>query len=362
MNGCCRRALLAAPLLACRPARAQATLRVLLAAADALDPYLADMIAPLAAGLGANMALPDDVLVAVVRPARDRGALPEIPALLAESPLTDIDARVVWIDSDFLRLLVMRIGLVARRDWGGAALSSAAAVAQSLLHAPPEAPEWWQEPTAPALVQPVLREAVRGAAAFLLAHEFAHLLLGPAPWPLHALAGLPRRARQLAPMCPDLTHESVKARRAYEEQADRMALAAVHQLPRGPVGQGGAGLPGDLGIAMLLNLMLGADLVRLGTTLELPLAARMLEQQLGADVFASLRAAAPLPGTDLVRLAYSDTHPAALQRLLEVMRQLSETEGSLWYGDTSVATSQGLMQLLVQRACAEAEAALGAVP
>lgn len=382
MHCSCRRGfVLGSVALACSPAVAPAQsaagthagLHARLRGADAFDAYLADDLARIVAALARAMAVPGGaalnavpgpggIMVCLVRAERERaGRVPmaEIPSELAESPVADTQARVVWIDADFLRLLVMRIALRANTAWGGSGLGSAAAVAQTLLAPPPARPELWQPATSPGITHPTLALTFHGALGFLLAHEFAHMALGPLPPPDPAMAALPRRARQLAPMCPMLTSPSVLARRGYEEQADSMALAAVH-AGGDALGRAPAGLPGDLGIATLLTLMLGADLVRLGSVLELPLARRLLELEVGAEDAARLRAQAARPGTDLVRLIYSDTHPAAVQRLLRIMQALAGTPGSLWYGNPDPAGSQALMQRLVERVCTEALQAIAA--
>lgn len=356
-------------------ANRHAALHAALRAADAFDPYLSDGLGEIVGALGRAMRLrggatvnaappgEDGIMVCVLRAERERRA-PIAPALppgiepppsgLAASPVADPAARVVWVDADFLRSLAVRISLRSSASWGGGGLGGVAAVAQSMLAPPPARPDLWQPATSPALRHQTLVLVSRGAGGFVLAHEMAHVLLGPPPALEPALRGLPRRARQLAPMCPALTDPAVAARRDYEDRADALALQAV--LAAGDaVGRGPAGLPGELGIATLLTLLLGADIVRVGSTVDSPLPRRMLELQVGPDVAARLREqAVPRPGTDLVGLFYSDTHPAAVQRLVGVMRTLAQRPGSLWYGDPDPAASQALLLKLVEQGCAEA--------
>ncbi|HTW25598.1 MAG TPA: hypothetical protein VME92_00620 [Acetobacteraceae bacterium] len=345
-----------------------ATLYAALRQADALDPYVNRGLDGIAVAVAGAMRVPGGaavnrvpaaggVMVCVLRAERERPPLPAalaVPAGLTGSPVTDPERRVIWIDADFLRILAMRISLRAKPDWGGAGLTAPAAVAQSLLTPPPALPQLWQESTSPALRHPLLLLESRGAGGFLLAHEMGHVLLGTPPSLDVALSGLPRRARQLAPMCPDLTNPSVIARRTYEERADALALEGV--LNAGDaVGRPPTGLPGEFGIAMLFVLMLSADVVRVGSTVDAPLPQRYLELVVGHDAFVHLREQfAPRPGTDLVHLFYTDTHPAAVQRLLAVMRSLAARPGSMWYGSGDPVSDQMLLQRLVEEGCREA--------
>jgi hypothetical protein len=361
--------LLACPAIA-QPRRGEhATLHAALRAADALDPYLADGVGEIAGALGRAMRVrggavvndvppeEDGIMVCVLRPERERRTQVRgvaIPGGLAASPAADPARRVVWADSDFLRVMAVQVSLWASRSLGGLGLGPIGAVAESRLSPPPSRPELWQPDSSPALRQQVLALISRGAGGFVLAHEMAHVLLGPPPDVAASLSALPSRARQLAPMCPALTDPAIAARRAYEDRADALALEAVlaggDALGRAPIG-----LPGELGIATLLTLMLAADIVTLASVLESPLPQRFVQQSVGADSLARLRAAgARRPGTDLVGLVYSETHPAAVQRLVGTMRTLAQRPGSMWYGDSDPASNQALLLTLVERACQEA--------
>lgn len=372
MRCLCRRPVLLAGLMACTlPAAAQplpdhAALLSALRRAGALDTYAAEALAGMVAALGGALRLPATLnrpppnggtLVVLLKAERERAALPPslgVPHGLVASPAADPARRLVWLDADFLRVLVMRIVLLAPANLGGAGLGGVAAVAESELAPPPAHPALWAEDRSPVFRQPVLEITARGAVGFVLAHELAHTLGGTAPPLPSSRPGLPRRARQLAPACPGLTDPSITARRAYEEQADAVALDAV--LAAGPpMGQGARGLPGELGIATLLTLTLAANIVHLGSTLDSGIAPRGLAMLVGPEKVGALRARqAPVPGTDLVRLVYSDSHPAAVQRLMTVMRILAKRPGSLWHGDPDPAADQAVLLQLQDLACAEA--------
>jgi hypothetical protein len=373
----CRRPLLgggAAMLaLGAAGARAQGTDHAALLArlrqGDLLDPYALEPVREIAAALGRAMGVrggvavneaprgADGILVCVLRAARDRRA--PLPDDVAQdpppaSPVAEPARRVIWVNADFLRTLAVQISLFGNAAWGGGGLTGIQAVARSRLEPPPGHERYWNPETSPAFRHPTLGLVARGAAGFVLAHEIAHVLLGEPPSVEAALRGLPRRARQLAPMCPSLTLPAVVKRRAYEDAADARALEAV--LAGGPaLGQGPVGLPGELGIATLFTLRLGDDIVRVGSTVNTPIPRRLLEAQVGPEMFARLRAdAAPRPGTDLVGLIYSDTHPAVVERLLGVMRRLAKRPGSQWQGDADPARSQAVWLQLVQMSCDEA--------
>jgi hypothetical protein len=366
----CRRHLLGSALLLAggvtrAAAATHAVLYQSLRQSDALDPYVSDGFGEIVAALGRAMRVPaavnrvpgeGGIMVCVLRPERQRGSLTgiDLPPSLTASPASDPTARIIWIDSDFLRTLAVRISLWAKPDWGGRGLSPTAAVAASLLNPPPALPEYWQPETSPALRHQTLALISRGLAGFLVAHEMAHVQLGTPPSLEQSFQHLPQRARQLAPMCPQLIDDSVKARHAYEDRADAIALQAV--LGGGAaLGQAPLGLPGEIGIATLFTLMLAADVVRVGTTVDRPLTQKMVEMQIGHDAFVRLREQTrPKPGTDLVGMFYTDTHPAAVQRLLVVMQNLSKRPDSMWYGNWSASSDQMLLAQLVEQSCAEA--------
>jgi hypothetical protein len=371
MRCLCRRPLLAGLVATALPAAAQsppdhAALLSALRRAGALDTYAAEALAGMVAALGRALRLPATLnlpppsggaMVVLLKAQRERRGVPQalgVPAGLIASPAADPARRLVWLDADFLRVLAMRIALLAPVNLRGAGLSGVQAVTESELAPPPARPELWEEDRAPVFHQPTQEIIARGAAGFVLAHEMAHLLGGPAPPLPSTRPDLPRRARQLAPACPQLTDPAIAARRAYEEQADTVALNAV--LAAGePMGQGRRGLPGELGIATLLTLTLAANIVQLGSTIESGIAPRGLQMMVGPEKFAALRARnTPVPGTDLTRLVYSDTHPAAVQRLMTVMRALAAQRGSLWFGDPDPASDQAVLLQLQELACADA--------
>jgi hypothetical protein len=379
MHPCCRRHLLIGTVGLAALGRASVAQSVnnhaaLLAALrnfGALDPYANEGLNEIAATLATALRVPGGaavnalpgpggIMVCVLRAERERRTLPSgivLQSNLAASPASDPAARVIWIDADFLRSLAMQISLSMGRSVGGAGLGFMRAVAQSMITPPPALPETWQMESSPALRHQTLLLVSRGAIGFVLAHEMAHILLGQAPVLEIAMADLPRRARQLAPMCPRLTDSTIAARRAYEERADAIAYRAV--LAGGKVlGQGPAGLPGEIGMAVLWSLMVASDLVRVGTTAVRPLTLRMLERELGSETVVRLRQAPERPGTDVVGLLYTDSHPAAVQRLREVVRTLARTPGSLSYGQPEGGAMIALAQI-IELECAEQLRGLG---
>jgi hypothetical protein len=302
----------------------------------------------------------DGIMVCVLRSDRDHySALPPsvaLPSGLSDSPMADPAGRVVWVSVDYLRLLVTQISLFGNIASGGADLSAVDAVARTRVFSLGTFAELWQPGTSPALRDPMLALVWRGACGFVLAHEMAHVLLGTPPSLEPVLRDLPKRARQLAPICPALAGEAVVARRKYEERADSLALEAV--LAGGAaLGRGRIGLAGDFGIPTLLTLMLAADIVRIGSTTNSQFAQRMLEGDVGLEIASKLRKQNETtlkPETDLVRLYYSNTHPAVVQRLIGVTRSLAQRPGSLWYGDADPASDQERLLTLVEIGCAEA--------
>ncbi|HUO55110.1 MAG TPA: hypothetical protein VMU18_10230 [Rhodoblastus sp.] len=335
-----------------------------LRAQHALDPYLMETLVPIAAELGSRMGLggvtvnavppAGGVMVCVLRPAAERGRLPSgVPAADESSPVTDPENRIIAIDSNFLRILVARIALDSPRNMGGAGAGPYVAVAETLLTPPPAHPELWG-PSSPVLRQPTLTSMVRGAVAFVIAHELGHIVLGRPPPPSQR-DDLTGRARQLAPMCPSLTDPAVVARRRYEEQADALAFEAV--VAGGPaLGRSAAGVAGDLGIPLLFLLVLAADIVEIATVTQNRLSRAMLKMQIGDDAMRRLleaNEARQAPGTELVGRFYSATHPAAAQRLLTLRNKLAETPGSIWYRQPDQG-SYRMMLALAETACAEA--------
>jgi len=193
----------------------------------------------------------------------------------------------------------------------------------------------------------------RGATAFVIAHEIGHVKLGPPP--KLVVSDLEGRAGQLAPRCPSLTDPTVAARRRYEEQADALAFDAV--VAGGPaLGRAAAGVAGDLGIPTLFLLVLAADIVQIASVTQNRMLRALLKMQIGDAAMARLIAAnesTQAPGTELVGRVYSETHPAAAQRLLALRNKLAELPGSVWYGQPDQGSPQ-MMLALAEKACAEA--------
>jgi hypothetical protein len=297
---------------------------------------------------------PGGVLVCVLHPLRERtqklpaGVLPPSPW----SPHTDPENRIIYVDSDFLRLLAMRIALFSDRRWGGAGLSASAAVAETILNPPPSQVELWG-PNSPAFSVPVQRATWRGAVGFVIAHEVGHVKLGSPPAPDQDTA-LQGRKRELAPLCPSLTSPAVLALRKYEENADALGFEAV-VVGGSAMGRGPKGVAGDLGIVALLDFLLAEDNVRVGSVVQDPFVRGLLSEKIGKEYLArliTLNSSNQVGTTSLVERFYSDTHPASVERLVTLRNKLSKLPESIWYGEPDVNSLQQ-MELLRNKACAE---------
>lgn len=158
---------------------------------------------------------------------------------------------------------------------------------------------------------------LRGALAFVLAHEMGHLDAGPvaaAGGSPGRLLGMDPRSRDEANACPELNRAETNARHDVERAADLFAARLIGQQCR--IGDSGsAGYQGTvLGAQWLFTASMSERLFAMGRSSASPVIERALRQLLGDAAYAQVIA----PGRQMgfgVKAAFPDSHPPDVQRM-----------------------------------------------
>lgn len=158
---------------------------------------------------------------------------------------------------------------------------------------------------------------LRGALAFVLAHEMGHLDAGAgvaASGPPGPLLRMDARSRDEASACPELNRAELNARRDDERAADLFAARLIGQQCR--IGDGGnARYQGTvLGAQWLFTASMSERLFAMGRSSASPVIERGLRQLLGDVAYGQVIA----PGRQLgfgVKAAFPDSHPPDVQRM-----------------------------------------------
>lgn len=195
-------------------------------------------------------------------------------------------------------------------------------------------------------------ELFEGAVAFLVAHEMGHVAAGlestPAG-PLRLPRGLKAQDRDRSWACASLVGNEVNDRRAEEAEADAFAADLLGKIPHP------ASAPRRLrfehGTLFLQNAELGKVVAALavlsprGQNLM-----RIAGVWLNPEVLDAMR---DTLGRDagMIQTAFPPSHPAQVERLMDVAAQFSTNPMSAYYGETDNAAERGVWSLLIQNVC-----------
>ena len=193
-------------------------------------------------------------------------------------------------------------------------------------------------------------ELFDGAAAFLIAHEMGHVVLGLDP-ALERHISLPRGLtgpdRDRVWACTAMLGDVVAGRRRQEAEADAYALGLLGRIRA----QAPPRIRFELGTLFLLNGELG-KLVYALFALNPNAPALMRRAGLGVNAELVRVLSARLSRQDgLIATIFPDSHPALVDRMLEVATGFSRIPMSLSYGNPSAIDGQRTLRLLVQIQC-----------
>ncbi len=176
---------------------------------------------------------------------------------------------------------------------------------------------------------------MRGALAFVLAHEMGHLRIGPSPDELdiqtaeaemQRLSNQTERQRDEARACPELIHKKWRQRQKHEQAADLAAAGLLGQQCR-------IGSNGKLRHAIS---MLGTDwyflasisdkLLDMGRSTESPIIAQLLRSEIGPELYQQVIAAqARDRRRGAVAVAFPSGHPPDTARMQAIEAALRAT-------------------------------------
>jgi hypothetical protein len=298
---------------------------------DALNLYLIDTAA------GAN--LPDSL-------DRLRGTLGRLRGTLLALPRQ----RMILADADYLA----QVKAAADLSWASTSraeplVSHFEALALTQFEGPDAAVRSRLGPSAD--WRRGTNELFDGAAAFLIAHEMAHVLAGlnsALEGPVRRPSGLQGRDADRFWACANLVGEKITGTRRQEAEADQFAALLLATIPHPSPPRR---LRFELGALFLLNAELGKAVL---TIMSLNPNAPALAARAGLRLNDTLVRAMTQTlgrGDGFIQTVFPDSHPARVDRLLDVAGIFARTPASAWYGDQDNTSSQQLWQLLIQAMC-----------
>jgi hypothetical protein len=194
---------------------------------------------------------------------------------------------------------------------------------------------------------------MRGALAFVLAHEMGHLLIGPAkdsdePDRLRLSRMTPRQQDE-ARACPALLLKGFREKQKHEQAADRAAATLLGQQCR--IGTDGKlrHLVYMLGTGWYLLASMNDKLLAMGRHTTSPNIEKMLRTKLGDQLYqAAITARAAEHRRGAVQFAYPSGHPPDTERLRAIDAALRDTP----CGGTGLDTSlPALLETFREQMC-----------
>ena len=196
---------------------------------------------------------------------------------------------------------------------------------------------------------------MRGALAFVLAHEMGHLLIGGAkgsdePDQLR-LSRMTKRQQDEARACPALLLKGFREKQKHEMAADMAAAALLGEQCR--IGRDGKlrHLIYMLGTGWYLLASMNDKLLAMGRHTSSPNIEKMLRAKLGDQLYQlAIAARAPSRRHGAVKYAYPSSHPPDTERLRAIDAALRKTPcGSIGLNTTLPA----LLESFRERFCRE---------
>ena len=173
---------------------------------------------------------------------------------------------------------------------------------------------------------------VRGALAFVLAHEMGHLQIGPsaeadaAAIRLRDLSNLTERQKDERLACPETLHAEFQRQQRHELAADLAAVRLLGQQCR--IGEDSALRHGiyQLGTSWYFVAAMSDKLLQMGRSSDSPFMARMLRAKLGPELYEqAVTASGAAARKGGVKAAFPKTHPPDYARMEAIQRAFAET-------------------------------------
>jgi hypothetical protein len=192
-----------------------------------------------------------------------------------------------------------------------------------------------------------------GAAAFALAHEMGHLVLGADDirQRREPMRFRDKADRDLHWACPDLVQERYRRQQQIEQAADEYAVDILSKIlfPDGVLTE--PKLRHELGAHWYIVYSMAEQLVQVLYATESENIRRMLRIQFGPEVFDELDAHKTAPGTGSIQVWFPESHPANIRRAFVSLGRLAQSPFSVYGGsEPSTDASIGTSTLPVPRA------------
>lgn len=193
---------------------------------------------------------------------------------------------------------------------------------------------YWQQSTLDADTDAMRTSSwlLRGALAFVLAHEMGHLLIGPsaeadaAAARMHDLANLTDRQKDERLACPETLHAEYQRQQKHELAADLAAVKLLGQQCR--IGKDGELRHGiyQLGTSWYFVAAMYDKLMQMGRSSSSPFIERMLRELLGSQLYEQAIASnASSVRRGGVKAAFPRTHPPDYARTEAIQRAFADT-------------------------------------
>lgn len=196
---------------------------------------------------------------------------------------------------------------------------------------------------------------LRGALAFVLAHEMGHLVIGPsaeaeaATIRMQNLANLTERQKDERLACPETLHAEYQQQQRHELAAD---LAAVELLGRQcRIGEDGELRHGiyQIGTSWYFVAAMNDKLMQMGRSSSSPFIEQSLRGMLGAPLYdQAIAAGAAATRRGGVKAAFPKTHPPDFARIEAIERAFADTPCG---GDDLDLSSLQMMEYLRRTMC-----------
>jgi hypothetical protein len=198
---------------------------------------------------------------------------------------------------------------------------------------------------------------LRGALAFVLAHEMGHLQIGPsaeadaAEIRMRDLTNLTERQKDERLACPETLHTEFQRQQRHELAADLAAVRLLGQQCR--IGEDGEMRHEiyQLGTSWYFLAAMSDKLLQMGRNSDSPFMARMLRTKLGPELYEqAVTASAASARKGGVKAAFPKTHPPDYARMEAIQRAFADTPCG--GGDEDLSDLQ-LMELMRVKMCNE---------
>lgn len=280
---------------------------------------------------------------------------------LSGNAMADEATGILFVDTGLLKSLVTAAIIFTETD-----LDTIAAVGAIRARGIDSFRQVWDPALNPALLTAGYADRwvmlASGAAAFALAHEMGHLVLGAddANQRREPMRFRDKADRDLHWACPDLIQQRYRRQQQIEQAADEYAVDILSRIlfPEGVLTE--PKLRYELGARWYIVYGMAEQLVQVLYATESENIRRMLRIQFGAEVFDELDARKTAPGTGSIQVWFPESHPANIRRAFVSLGRLAQSPFSVYGGsEPSTDASIAMFDLLLASECANLRARQG---